>query len=399
MRPRALILAALGPLAAVAALAPAALGSELVGLCDGDLCAVTEAGAVAPLTSDAAAAGAYSWPSLSRDGSVLAYIRGGTPYRAGRRGADPAPVLQTTDAEAISVSPDGRSFLIRTFAISDDFDFSWTLALAGELGPRSWSSAWEFAEPGWSGGRPLVTGPGADDLSSVVCRPPVAPSGPAPGCGPPVAQAPDAALSHPAGTADGRVVVAAATAAASDERRIVAFDATTGAPLRTLSAGPFDSSPSLSPDGTEVAFTRGDDTWVVPLAGGPERLLARGVVDAAWGGSAAAGGGRRGRPAPAAGRPQLVPGSLLGRGRRAGLRARCLARAGCAARTWTLRRGGRLVGRVAVPALRRRASVRLRMTLGRRDARALARVGPRGIRVVLSGAGPEPEAVRLRRAS
>jgi hypothetical protein len=37
------------------------------------------------------------------------------------------------------------------------------------------------------------------------------------------------------------------------------------------------------------------------------------------------------------------------------------------------------------------------MTLPRRDARALARVGPRGIRVVLVGAGPEPEQVRLRR--
>ena len=395
MRPRALILAVLVPLAALGALAPAALGGELVGLCDGDLCAVSEAGAVAPLTSDATQGGAYSSPSLSQDGAVLAYIRGGTPYRAGRRGAGPASVLQTADAEAMSVSPDGRSFLIRTSAISADFDFSWTLVLAGALGPRVWSPAWEFADPGWAGGRPLLTAPDADEVTSVVCRPAVVPSGPAPACGTPVARAPDVALTDPVGTADGRTVVAAATAVATDERRIVAFDAATGAPLRTLSAGPFDSSPTLSPDGTQVAFTRDADTWVVPLAGGAERLLARGVVDAAWGGSAAVGGGRRG---PAAGRPQLVPGSLLGRGRWAALRARCRARAGCAAQTWTLRRGGRLVGRVAVPALRRRASVRLRMTLGRRDARALARVGPRGIRVVLVGTGPDPEPVRLRRA-
>ncbi|HEX2508862.1 MAG TPA: hypothetical protein VHK23_11125 [Miltoncostaeaceae bacterium] len=392
MRPRALLLAALGPLAALAALAPAALAGELVGLCDGDLCAVSEGGAVTRLTDDAGRGDAYSSPSLSRDGSVLGYIRGGTPYRAGRRGAGPEPVLQTADAEALSVSPDGRTVLIRTSEVTADFDLAWTLVLAGALGPRAWSGAWELADPGWAGGRPLVTAPDAD-LASVVCRPALAPSGAAPPCGAPVARAPGVALSDPVGTADGRTVVAAATAVATDERRIAAFDAATGAPLRTLSAGPFDSTPSLSPDGTQVAFTREADTWIVPLAGGPERLLARGVVDAAWGGSAAAGAGGR-----SAGRPQLVPGSLRGRGRLAVLRARCLARAGCSPQTWTLRRGRRLVGRVAVPALRRGASVRLRMTLRRRDAGALARVGPRGLRVVLSGAGPDPEPVRLRRA-
>ena len=84
MRPRALLVAALGPLAALAALAPGARAGELVGVCEGELCAVSEGGAVTRLTGDSAG-GLYSSPSLSRDGSVLAYLRGGTPYRGGRR--------------------------------------------------------------------------------------------------------------------------------------------------------------------------------------------------------------------------------------------------------------------------------------------------------------------------
>ncbi len=122
-------------------------------------------------------------------------------------------------------------------------------------------------------------------------------------------------------------VVATATALDGSASRIAAYDAAGGgAPLRALSSGPADSSPGVSPDGAQVAFTRGFDTWVVPLAGGPERLLARGVVDASWGG-------------PLPGRPQLVPGSLRARGRR-------------------------------------------------RDAVAIARSGPRGLRASLVGAAP-----------
>ena len=77
---------------------------------------------------------------------------------------------------------------------------------------------------------------------------------------------------------------------------------------------------------------------------------------------------------------------------------RCRAEAGCAAQSWTLRRGGRLVARVAVPALRRGASARLRARLALREALVLARAGPRGIPVLLVGDGPDPRPVRLRRA-
>ena len=93
-----------------------------------------------------------------------------------------------------------------------------------------------------------------------------------------------------------------------------------------------------------------------------------------------------------------MPGSLRARGRWAALRVRCRAEAGCAAQSWTLRRGGRLVARVAGPALRRGASARLRSRLALREALVLARAGPRGIPVILVGAGPDPRPVRLRRA-
>jgi hypothetical protein len=147
-------------------------------------------------------------------------------------------------------------------------------------------------------------------------------------------------------------------------------------------AGP---SPSVSPDGGRVAFIRGFDTWVVPLAGGPERLLARGVVDASWGG-------------PLPGRPQLVPGSLRPRGRRATLRARCRAAAGCVAATWTLPGGGRAAARFAVPELGAGSAVRLRARLRRRNAVAIARSGPRGVRASLRGVASAPRLVRVRSA-
>ncbi len=381
-------LLAIGALAAGAALPGGAAGAELIGVCEEDLCAVSEGGAITRLTTDGAA-GAYSSPSVSRDGAVLAYVRAGTPYRGGRRGAGAQPLLETEDAREVAVSPDGRSLMLRTFGASageEGFVLESTVLVTGAAGPRSYASTSEAAEPGWSGGQPLLTSAVGDDDRYVVCRPPLAPSGGLPPCGRPVADDPALTLAEPTGTRDGRLIVVQALGLDDSASRIAVYDAQTGAPLRTLSSGPSDSSPSLSPDGTQVAFTRDDDTWTVPLAGGGERLLARGVIEASWGG-------------PLAGDAAPVVPRLRVRGRRAGLRVRCRVAGGCVAETWDLRRGGRLLARFAIPALASGARARVSARLPRRDAIAVSRSGPRGVRASLVGSGPKTRAVRLRRTA
>ena len=96
------------------------------------------------LTGDGAAA-AYASPSVSRDGSVLAFLRGGTPYRGGARGAGAARLLDTEDARELAVSADGGTVAVRAVGERDDGGFAPVLesrvglvgALARACGRRS----------------------------------------------------------------------------------------------------------------------------------------------------------------------------------------------------------------------------------------------------------------------
>ena len=64
---------------------------------------------------------------------------------------------------------------------------------------------------------------------------------------------------------------------------IALFDPATGAFLRDLTTAHADGTPAFSPDGKQVAFTRGEDLYVVPIAGGRAKLLRHGVRDPTWG--------------------------------------------------------------------------------------------------------------------
>lgn len=98
----------------------------------------------------------------------------------------------------------------------------------------------------------------------------------------PVAECPNHAEPRMAWTADGRSLVTSASGSAlAHGWRLVRLDVATGAmrPLTTPSGTiRGDHSPSLSPDGTRIAFIRGlsggvSDLYVVPIAGGePQRV-------------------------------------------------------------------------------------------------------------------------------
>jgi dipeptidyl aminopeptidase/acylaminoacyl peptidase len=98
-------------------------------------------------------------------------------------------------------------------------------------------------------------------------------------------------LSSPAASADGRYAVAVAEPFSADpgyKRTFVGalalFNAATGEYLRDLTPAQADGDPVFSPDGKQVAFTRGGGLYVVAVAGaGKPKLLRRGVRDPTWG--------------------------------------------------------------------------------------------------------------------
>ena len=97
-------------------------------------------------------------------------------------------------------------------------------------------------------------------------------------------------LSNPAASPDGRYLACVAepfSAAPGFTRSfrgaIALFDPATGGFLRDLTTAHADGTPAFSPDGKQVAFTRGEDLYVVPVAGGRAKLLRHGVRDPTWG--------------------------------------------------------------------------------------------------------------------
>ena len=119
----------------------------------------------------------------------------------------------------------------------------------------------------------------------------VAPPGAAELCERPVAIDPQQrTLSSPAASPDGRYLVAVAEPFSADpgyKRTFVGalalFNPATGEHLRDLTPGRADGDPVFSPDGRQVAFTRGGSLYVVGVAGGKAKLLRRGVRDPTWG--------------------------------------------------------------------------------------------------------------------
>ncbi len=278
-------------LALLAGAAPAA-GGELIGVCGPNLCVATEAGAVSPLTTDGVAGTVeYTSPSLSADGTKLYYIRDGAPMRSGPRVQNPDVLLDTDRGRAIAVSPDGASFVFRSFEtqLIPSVLFSSVLWVGGDAGSSRMASYSAAHDAGWLQSR-LISTNAIDRNYDSVCVAGVVTTDAYPfPCPAPLARA-DAThtLADPTGSAQGTFIAAEwvlrGAAGSPDVTSVALFDPTTGAVVRGLAPGPGDNDPAFSPDGTQVAFTRGADTWVVPVAGGAPRMLAAGLTDATWGG-------------------------------------------------------------------------------------------------------------------
>jgi Tol biopolymer transport system component len=97
-------------------------------------------------------------------------------------------------------------------------------------------------------------------------------------------------LSEPAASPDGRYLVAVAEPWVDDSNytqtfngAIALFNPATGEFLRDLTTAHADGDPAFSPDGKQVAFIRGENLYVVRVAGGKAKLLRHGVRDPTWG--------------------------------------------------------------------------------------------------------------------
>jgi Tol biopolymer transport system component len=97
-------------------------------------------------------------------------------------------------------------------------------------------------------------------------------------------------LSNPAASPDGRYLVAVAEPwldksdfTQTFRGTIALFNPATSAFVRDLTTAHADGTPAFSPDGKQIAFTRGEDLYVVAVAGGRPKLLRHGVREPTWG--------------------------------------------------------------------------------------------------------------------
>lgn len=276
------------PVVALAALAFAATAhaSFLVYVCGPNLCrANADGSSQTPLTNDGqqGTANVYGSPSLSRDGTKLAFTFNSQVIVADANAANRGAPFATT-AFVARMRPDGGSVaeVEETFSTIPFQVCTYNLDGSGRNCPYGTSSA------GWApDGNLLVSlNAGAPNYNSEIAHCPAA--GTAGTCTDVRADDPANDLFDPAVSPDGSTlaVTVASGVGSSTKGHIALYNYATGQFERNLTTGTEDQLPAWSPDGTEVAFTRGSSIYVVGVsdAAGTERQLVAQGTEATWGG-------------------------------------------------------------------------------------------------------------------
>jgi hypothetical protein len=302
--------AALGILLALALAAPAEAKDVVVYVCGNDLCRVAPDGTQRHrLTRD----GGYSRPSISRSGRRLAFRRASRVYTArvakkkltGVRRVGPAPdgPADATQYD-VALSRDGKRVLWVEQRINVVFDSIDYRRYAANFDGRG------VEQVAASGGRPFVgwfdttrilregladsveTRPDATTVDQGLCvpDPESAQNGTCGDHGPQVAFDPQGRhLRHPHVSPDGRRLVATAyrTGEGIDDSveqpgQLLLFDVATALPIRELTTGASDRSPSFSPNGRKVIFERSGSVRVISAGGGRAKRLVKGLQPT-WG--------------------------------------------------------------------------------------------------------------------
>ncbi len=292
------ILAALALLALPLAVSPAtgrgATAGVIYGVCGPSICKVDVASGKKRTLLKGTSAKPYTSVSASRSGQKLAFIRGEEVFRAKRDGRSAERIgtaLRQAAPEVNLRSDGGAAAWIDVIQRPDvvcpsppcgtELERNLITLDAGKPAARSVIVAEGPMSGGWLGRDLLRQAFGDGGKPWFICT--VTASA---GCVRSVAVDPARWLDDPAGSADGKRVVAVARpgsggAPGAVAGPIVLFDATSGTRLRDLTSGP-DLDPAFSPDATRVALVRGRDLYVVSAASGAARRLARNVSSPSW---------------------------------------------------------------------------------------------------------------------
>ena len=331
--------------------AGSASASYIVYVCGPNLCEVNPDGTgQRALTSDGGgAAGSYSTPSLSRDGTLLSFDKGNGAYAMTMPGGAPTQ-LEAGSVLATFTRPEGTEVAFMQDVLAVPTLFTVTPAGGGRSEPLEGRAA---LTAGWLGPTLLRDGnsstahncnpPGTNCPARSIC--------PATNetCGSPVtknenvAEDPLRDLYDPAGSPDGTKVAAMAVPYPEGSEHpsptggaIALYSASTAQHILDLTSGSEDSGPAWSPDGSEIAFTRGSSSiYIVPAGGGSPRLLLTGGIQPTWGGgpgdtlSGAGSGSSPGSTTPAtAGSAQAAAGALAAKGTSVSVSLSCGAGSG-----------------------------------------------------------------------
>jgi hypothetical protein len=308
----------------------------IVYVCGNDLCKINPAGGPAvPLTTDGTAAAPYRRPSLSRDGTKLAFLHGPTgstqsvdgiyvadANAANRRGPFKNQGADTTPpASLLVMKPDGSrvayTHIYTTYNTStyQNEVHSDLESFASDGSDQQWIECCSYSVGFGADGSYLGTDNRAttsDAVAICLLSPPSGPRTNDARCVRYVAADPARDLFQSSVSPDGSVIVAESCAKGncSSDSRIESFTYATGAPRGFLTAGPTDGDPAFSPAGDRVVFSRGKDLYTIAAAGpaGSEAKLVSGGSAPTW---AQAPGGS-GSPGPTLPTPAPKPGTLPG---------------------------------------------------------------------------------------
>jgi hypothetical protein len=320
----------------------AARASEIVYGCGGNLCAINPDGTgQTQLTSDGqpGTAQQYGSPSISRDGATLAFVYNSHVFVGGTQAPSHAGTGIASTAFTAILRPDGQQLAELEASGGMVALCTYNIDGTGRNCPYGTGSA------GWAPDNSLLISVASDNspYNQHICDVPAAVNT---ACS--VIKADDVShdLFDPSVSPDGStlaVTVANGPLGSATTGYIALYNYATGAFIRdlTLPGNTTDETPVWSPDGSQIAFTRGSSVYVTSANGSPgseHQLVATGDSptwgggpgdslpggpDSTGGGGAGGSTGGHGHPVTPTCRVPKVIGKTPAGARRAIIRAGC----------------------------------------------------------------------------